>query len=267
MTLPAAIIKLYSFKLFFLGKPLFLKNRSFAFSITDNHFDFGCNSNKIWNHVKLLWIVLKACKISNKSNKRLLRYCIFISENEAKDIKNGYLHLAQIPDFGMGYLENCSAHWGQWWLVLFLLFFPLFHLSLTYFVTGLALQHVSVSMSMSMSQSIQKVCPPHYPRILWMDLSLSLVSGPFGNRLVASLKWPLIITVIMLLTLFSYLCLILVVCIWRHQKHDHANYDQFAPNFGMACKTIQRTSLPNLKLFGPTKTELGAKEVGEFSIM
>ena len=50
-------------------------------------------------------------------------------------------------------------------------------------------------------------------------------------------------------------------------KHDHANYDRFVPNFDMAYKTIKRVSVPNLKSFGPTKTELQAKEVGEFSIM
>ena len=35
----------------------------------------------------------------------------------------------------------------------------------------------------------------------------------------------------------------------------------------MAYKTIKRVSVPNLKPFGPTKTELWAKEVGKFSIM
>ena len=34
----------------------------------------------------------------------------------------------------------------------------------------------------------------------------------------------------------------------------------------MAYKTIKRVSVPNLKSFGPTKTELRAKEVGEFSL-
>ena len=37
-------------------------------------------------------------------------------------------------------------------------------------------------------------------------------------------------------------------------KHDHVNYDQFAPNFVIAYKTIQRVSVPNLNLFGPMKT-------------
>ena len=60
---------------------------------------------------------------------------------------------------------------------------------------------------------------------------------------------------------------VLVVCIRRHQKHDYANCDQFALNFDMVCKTIHCVSVPNLKLFGPMKTELWAKEVGEFSIM
>ena len=36
----------------------------------------------------------------------------------------------------------------------------------------------------------------------------------------------------------------------------------FAPNFDMA---IQPVAVSNLKLFGPNKTELWAKEVGEFS--
>ena len=35
----------------------------------------------------------------------------------------------------------------------------------------------------------------------------------------------------------------------------------------MAYKTIKCVSVPKLKSFGPTKTELKAKEVGEFSIM
>ena len=35
----------------------------------------------------------------------------------------------------------------------------------------------------------------------------------------------------------------------------------------MAYKTIKRVSVPNLKSFGPTKTELQAKEIGELSIM
>ena len=32
--------------------------------------------------------------------------------------------------------------------------------------------------------------------------------------------------------------------------------DQFAPKFGMACKTIQRVFVADLKLFGPKKAEL-----------
>ena len=55
-----------------------------------------------------------------------------------------------------------------------------------------------------------------------------------------------------------------MVCICRHQKHDYANYDRFVPNLGMAYKTIKRVSVPNLKLFGPTKTELRAKKLENF---
>ena len=49
-------------------------------------------------------------------------------------------------------------------------------------------------------------------------------------------------------------------------KHDYADYDQFAPNFDMAYKTIQRVSVLDLTLFGSMKTELWTKEVGNFSI-
>ena len=37
-------------------------------------------------------------------------------------------------------------------------------------------------------------------------------------------------------------------------KHDYANYDQFVPNFDMACKTIQHVSVPDLTLFRSVKT-------------
>ena len=52
----------------------------------------------------------------------------------------------------------------------------------------------------------------------------------------------------------------------RHQKLDYANYDQFAPNFNVTYKTIQRVSVPNLKLFGGVNIVLWAKEAGEFSV-
>ena len=35
----------------------------------------------------------------------------------------------------------------------------------------------------------------------------------------------------------------------------------------MAYKTVPRVTVPNLKLFGKIKTELWAKEFGEFSLM
>ena len=37
----------------------------------------------------------------------------YLRENEAENLQNGDVHLAQIPDFGMGYLENHLAHWSQ----------------------------------------------------------------------------------------------------------------------------------------------------------
>ena len=66
----------------------------------------------------------KALKISNESNKRILRYCTFIlsfscriasvtsylCENEAENLQNGDFHLAQISEFRMRYLENHLVH-------------------------------------------------------------------------------------------------------------------------------------------------------------
>ena len=56
----------------------------------------------------------------------------------------------------------------------------------------------------------------------------------------------------------------LVVCKWRHQKHDN---EQFALNFGRRYRIIQCASVPNLELFRSIKTELWTEEVGEFSVM
>ena len=33
----------------------------------------------------------------------------YVSENEAKNLQNGDLHLVQIPEFEIGYLENYLA--------------------------------------------------------------------------------------------------------------------------------------------------------------
>ena len=41
----------------------------------------------------------------------------YLCENEAENLQNGDVHIAQIPDFDMEYLENHLAHWGQWSLV------------------------------------------------------------------------------------------------------------------------------------------------------
>ena len=34
----------------------------------------------------------------------------YLCENETENLQNGDVHLAQILDFGMGYLENYLAH-------------------------------------------------------------------------------------------------------------------------------------------------------------
>ena len=37
----------------------------------------------------------------------------YFSENVAENLQNGDVHPAQIPDFGMGYLENHLAYSSQ----------------------------------------------------------------------------------------------------------------------------------------------------------
>ena len=34
----------------------------------------------------------------------------YLCENEAENLQNGDVHVTQIPEFGMGYLENHLAH-------------------------------------------------------------------------------------------------------------------------------------------------------------
>ena len=49
-----------------------------------------------------------------------------------------------------------------------------------------------------------------------------------------------------------------------YQINYYANCGQFTQTFDMAYKTIERVSIPNLKLFGSMKTKSWTKEVGEF---
>ena len=67
-----------------------------------------------------------------------------------------------------------------------------------------------------------------------------------------------------MVSLHSHSPSLLVVCIGRHQKHDHANYDQFSPNFDITCKIIQRISVPNLNSFQINKNRVMVKEIEEF---
>ena len=85
----------------------------------DNNFDFG-----IWNEAKCISQVLTACKVANKSNKRLLRFCAFIfslscsnasvtsylSENEAENLQKGDVQ-AQTKEREK--CKNTSHHWPQ----------------------------------------------------------------------------------------------------------------------------------------------------------
>ena len=54
------------------------KTIDFCFWIKANYSHLSCHSKKIWSQSKLICSLLTVCKISNKSNKRLTRYFIFI---------------------------------------------------------------------------------------------------------------------------------------------------------------------------------------------
>ena len=89
-----------------------------------NYSRFSYHGNEISNQAKFLCLILTACEISHESNKRLLKYCTlifsmpcsiapvtsYLSDNEAKNLQNGDIYLAQILDFEMGYLENYLEH-------------------------------------------------------------------------------------------------------------------------------------------------------------
>ena len=49
-----------------------------------------------------IFILSMSCRIASVTS--------YLSENEAKNLQNGDVHLAQIPDFEMGYLENHLTH-------------------------------------------------------------------------------------------------------------------------------------------------------------
>ena len=60
----------------------------------------------------------------------------YLRQNEAKNLQNSDVRLAQIADFGMEYLENHLGHRGQQWLF----FFHFYALSfeLNFFSTGVS---------------------------------------------------------------------------------------------------------------------------------
>ena len=63
----------------------------------------------------------------------------YLIEYEAKNLQNGDVHLAQIPDFEMGYLKNHLATLRSVMGHPFFALFTLFHLGLTFFSTGVSL--------------------------------------------------------------------------------------------------------------------------------
>ena len=61
----------------------------------------------------------------------------YFSENEAENLQNGDFLFGQIPDFVLRYLENHGALRSV--RAHFFALFALFHLSSTYFLSGVAL--------------------------------------------------------------------------------------------------------------------------------
>ena len=126
MILQAVTIKLYCFKLF-LEQHFCSNNGPFVFSI-------------------ILSLLLTACKVSNKSNKRLLRYCTFIISLSCRIASvTSYLSGNEAKIFKMAtsiLLKSLILKWDisrSIWRIeandssFFFSFFTLFHSSLTFF--------------------------------------------------------------------------------------------------------------------------------------
>ena len=64
------------------------------------HLKFCCYDNQNQNYFILLFSM--SCSIASVMS--------YLSENEAKNLQNGDVRIAQIPDFEMEYLENHLAH-------------------------------------------------------------------------------------------------------------------------------------------------------------
>ena len=64
-------------------------------------------------------------------------FCL-VCENEAENLQDGDVHLAQARDFGMGYLKNQSGALKSM-MVHFVEFFIPLYLSSTYFLTVVSL--------------------------------------------------------------------------------------------------------------------------------
>ena len=72
------MIDYYWEKVYCLSKSVFQQNNLKQYSLVINYSRFNYHGNEISNQGKFLCLILTACEISNKSNKRLLKYCIFI---------------------------------------------------------------------------------------------------------------------------------------------------------------------------------------------
>ena len=49
--------------------------------------------------------VSRYCTTNFSLSCRIVSVTSYLRENEAENLQNGDIHLAQVPDFGMGYLE------------------------------------------------------------------------------------------------------------------------------------------------------------------
>ena len=53
---------------------------------------------------------MRYCTFIFSMSCRIVYVTSYLNENEAKNLQNGDVHVAQIADFEIGYLENHLAH-------------------------------------------------------------------------------------------------------------------------------------------------------------
>ena len=105
----------------------------------------------------------------------------YLSENEAENLQNGDVHLAQIPDFEIEYLENHLAHWGRWGLVFFI-FYVLFLIEFDFFSTGGSLYSMFILVMCILLQRISN--PSDFVKYIGGKISLWRLKDIIAQKLL-----------------------------------------------------------------------------------